>query len=169
MSEFHTNDSGECLIIPEDEQSAAVELSENILKYSLDDAQDWIGEQGLATHVRLTHEDGFVLLVSQDIHSQQTRMRYILDLKTGGFMVIRGTLTDLGHADVPAFDLDFMNESVETTGSLGQYLGTEQDWRDFLDVLRDGKTAMDHLHAYYEQVGRTALRSIDDSDTSDPL
>lgn len=167
MSEFRTDDSGEYLIISEDDRVAAVKLSESVLEDSLDDAESWIGEQGLATHVRLALDGEVVLLVSQDIHSQESRIKYILDLETGGFIVIRETLTSFDQADMPTLDPEFIRESIETMASLGQYLGTEQAWQDFMDVLRDGKTARDSLHAFYEQTGRAALRGLDDQDTSE--
>lgn len=167
MSEFHTDSNGEYLVIPDDELAAAMKLSESTLEDSFDDAEHWIGDTGMATHVRITHEGGVVLLASQDTNSRDERIRYILDTETGGFIVIRGTLADAGVESMPALDPEFIHESIESMAALGQYLGTEQDWQAFMDILRDGKTAKDNLRAFHEQCGRTALRRYDDWDISE--
>ncbi len=169
MSEFLTDGNGEYLIIPKDECTATINLSEKVLEDSLDDSGCWIGEAGFATHVRITHESDVVLLASQDVFSEGTRTKYILDTKTGGFIVIRGTLTDAGVEAIPDLDPTFIRESIEAMASMQQYLGTEQDWQDFIGILEDGKTATDNLRAFHEQAGRVAIRGGNDWDISELL
>lgn len=166
MFEFRTDGDGEYLIIPEVDRAAAMRLSEEVLADSFDDAEGWIGEAGLATHVRLTYEGDVVLLASQDVYGKRSRCKYILDCKTGGFIVIRGSMADAMSADMPELDPELLHESIETMASMGQYLGTEQDWQDFIQILQDGKTATNNLRAFYEQTGKSAVQG-DDWDVSE--
>lgn len=58
---------------------------------------------------------------------------------------------------MPELDPELIHESIETMASMEQYLGTEQDWQDFIQILQDGKTATNNLRAFYEQTGKSTL------------
>ena len=130
------------LVMPPEQIKHAVELSERLIKGSVDNSYDWASGGSHHVIMRDMAADGtdtlFVAKITiDDSDSTVTAMRYIIDMPTSGFLVMPGMYDDIeamGTDDDP----DLHEDGFAMMFALGQSLPNDKDWGDMIDILEEG-------------------------------